>query len=161
MEFLERIDQGLADQARRLDAGRLSTADRGRVGIRLPRGTLTSRYYGRSTELLPKYAWFQANSKDRAWPCGSLIPNDLGLFDMLGNVYEWCQDRYEAYPSDSSGTVNDVMRRSPSVDPIAPRVSRGLAFNCFPLGVRSPSRNSDPPFIHNLGCGFRVARTLH
>jgi eukaryotic-like serine/threonine-protein kinase len=124
-------------------------------------GTLTSRYYGRSTELLPKYAWFQANSKDRAWPCGSLLPNDLGLFDMLGNVYEWCQDRYEAYPLDSSGTVNDVMRRSPSVDPIAPRVSRGLAFNCFPAGVRSPSRNSDPPFIHNLGCGFRVARTLH
>ena len=52
-------------------------------------GTITSRYYGDSTDLLDKYAWYQANSQDHAWPCGSLLPNDLGLFDMLGNVFEW------------------------------------------------------------------------
>ena len=32
-------------------------------------------------------------SPNRAQPCGSLLPNDLGMFDMLGNVYEWCQER--------------------------------------------------------------------
>ena len=74
-----------------------------RTGYRLPTeaeweyacraGTITSRYYGLSIDLLGKYAWYQANSQDHAWPCGSLLPNDLGLFDMLGNVYEWCQDR--------------------------------------------------------------------
>ena len=55
-------------------------------------GAVTSRYYGSSIDLLGRYAWYQANTKDHAWSCGSLLPNDLGLFDMLGNVYEWCQD---------------------------------------------------------------------
>ena len=78
-----------------------------RTGYRLPTeaeweyacraGTVTSRYYGNSTELLDAYAWYQANSKVHAWTCGSLLPNDLGLFDMLGNVNEWCQDRVGAY----------------------------------------------------------------
>ena len=75
-----------------------------RTGYRLPTeaeweyacraGAITSRYYGVSTDLLGKYAWYQANSQEHAWPCGSLLPNDLGLFDMLGNVFEWVQDRY-------------------------------------------------------------------
>jgi formylglycine-generating enzyme required for sulfatase activity len=41
---------------------------------------------------LDKHAWSQANSKEHAWSCGSLLPNDLGLFDMLGNEIEWVQD---------------------------------------------------------------------
>ena len=57
-------------------------------------GTMTSRYYGRSVKLLEKYAWYLANSQDHAWPCGRLLPNELGLFDMLGNVYEWCHEQY-------------------------------------------------------------------
>ena len=48
--------------------------------------------YGVSIELLGKYAWFQTNSQDHDWSCGSLLPNDLGLFDMLGNEFEWVQD---------------------------------------------------------------------
>ena len=70
-----------------------------RTGYRLPTeaeweyacraGAVTSRYYGASTDLLGAYAWYQANSKDHAWACGSLLPNDLGLFDMLGNQFEW------------------------------------------------------------------------
>jgi formylglycine-generating enzyme required for sulfatase activity len=73
-----------------------------RKGYRLPTeaewefacraGTLTSRYYGSSLDLLDRYAWYLANSKEHAWGCGSLLPNDLGLFDMLGNAYEWVQD---------------------------------------------------------------------
>ena len=67
-----------------------------RSGYRLPTeaewehacraGTVTSRYYGASAELLGQYAWMSLNSRDRAWPYGQVEPNDLGLFDMLGNV---------------------------------------------------------------------------
>jgi formylglycine-generating enzyme required for sulfatase activity len=69
-----------------------------RTGYRLPTepeweyacraGAMTSRYYGASLRLLEHYAWTVANAQDRTWPCGRLLPNDLGLFDMLGNVYE-------------------------------------------------------------------------
>ena len=74
-----------------------------RTGYRLPTdaeweyacrsGTITSRYYGASTDLLPLYARYQANSREHAWACGSLLPNDLGLFDMLGNEFEWVNDK--------------------------------------------------------------------
>ena len=86
-----------------------------RTGYRLPTeaeweyacraGTVTSRYYGVSVELLGKYAWYQANSQDHAWPGGSLLPNDLGLFDMLGNVFEWVQDR-EVLTTQTNDAIN-------------------------------------------------------
>jgi serine/threonine protein kinase len=66
-----------------------------RMGYRLPTeaeweyacraGAVTSRYYGHSIDLLGAHARYQANSKEHAWTCGSLLSNDLGLFDMLGN----------------------------------------------------------------------------
>ena len=63
-------------------------------------GALTSRYYGETEELLPKYAWYNKNSQERTWPVGSLKPNDLGLFDVQGNVYTWCQESFKAISSE-------------------------------------------------------------
>ena len=62
-------------------------------------GAVTSGYYGETDELLPKYAWYNKNSKERTWPVGSLKPNDLGLFDVQGNVFTWCQESFKPYPS--------------------------------------------------------------
>src|SRR5262249_31688181 len=59
-------------------------------------------------ELLGKYAWYISNSGNRTWPVGSLKPNDLGLFDMHGNCWTWCQDRYKDYAAGpSEKTIED------------------------------------------------------
>jgi formylglycine-generating enzyme required for sulfatase activity len=73
-----------------------------RSGYRLPAeaeweyscraGADTVRYHGSSLDLLPAYAWYLKSSANRAWSGGSLFANDLGLFDTLGNVIEWCQE---------------------------------------------------------------------
>ena len=62
-------------------------------------GAVTSGYYGETDELLPKYAWYNKNSQEKTWPVGSLKPNDLGLFDVQGNVFTWCQESFKPYPS--------------------------------------------------------------
>src|SRR5437899_7797624 len=97
-----------------------------REGYRLPTeaeceyacraGAGTSRNYGLSTELLQKYAWYQANSEDRAWPSGSLMPNDLGLFDMLGNVHEWAQGGYAERWQKKKGFYSDEIYISESIN---------------------------------------------
>ena len=126
-----------------------------RTGYRLPTeaeweyacraGTVTSRYYGHSIDLLDAYARYQANSKEHAWTCGSLLPNDLGLFDMLGNVFEWCQDSMNASKPGKKGIYNDIINISESINEKNPRLLRGGTFNNLPAVVRSAYRIGYPP----------------
>ena len=71
---------------------RVSPSDRGRVGVLCRAGTETSRPYGESTDLLSRYAWTWLNSDNQVHPPGLLLPNEFGLFDVLGNAWEWCHD---------------------------------------------------------------------
>src|SRR5207245_3936582 len=66
-------------------------------------GAVTSRSYGEAEDLLGKCAWYLGNSKERTWPVGRLKPNDLGLFDMHGNIWTWCQERYLPYGVNGGG----------------------------------------------------------
>ena len=124
-------------------------------------GTATSRYHGQSIELLEAYARYQANSKEHAWGCGSLFPNDLGLFDMLGNMFEWCQDRYGASQPRRKGLSNDILSISESVSEKFPRLLRGGAFVSQPASVRSAYRGWYAPASRNSNLGFRPSRTYH
>ncbi len=54
-------------------------------------GSTTSRFFGNSTADLENYAWWSRNGNERVWPVGRLRPSPLGLFDIYGNVHEWCE----------------------------------------------------------------------
>ncbi len=122
-------------------------------------GATTSRYYGLSEELLPRYAWYYVVSQNRAWPTGLLKPNDFGLFDMQGNAIEWCQDAYLDYETSINNATEDHPDTSP-VLPVAERVLRGGAFSLHPVAVRTAYRFLHKPNegIHYFG--LRPCRTL-
>jgi formylglycine-generating enzyme required for sulfatase activity len=119
-------------------------------------GSVSSRSYGSSVELLPRYAWYLLNSQGRTWPVGQKRPNDLGLFDMHGNVWTWVQDPTGSYP-DGPGAIEDKEDRINNSN-AGSRVLRGGSFNYLALYVRSAFRGGAGPG-RNFYVGLRVART--
>ena len=122
-----------------------------RTGYRLPieseweyacrAGTVTSRSCGDSDELILRYACCLVNSADRPLPVGSLMPNPFGLFDVHGNVFEWCQDGYEV-DNDSDPAGEDIVSDRDD------RLVRGGGYLSHPRHVRSAAAVqgfADPP----------------
>ncbi len=122
-------------------------------------GAITSRYYGEAEELLGKYAWYFHNSGERTWPVGSKKPNDLGLFDMHGNVYTWSQEKYKLYPKNQEGIVDDN-EGIPSINSLEGRLLRGGSYLYPPRYLRCANRNWHVPTYRNGTVGLRPARTL-
>jgi formylglycine-generating enzyme required for sulfatase activity len=139
------------------------------IGYRLPTeaeweyacraGAETSRYYGATLDLLGRYSWYITTSQDRAWGCGRLQPNDLGLFDMLGNVFEWCQDRYSSYRTSADSKITDNLNVFDVSDEKSDRLLRGGSFPDRPAYIRSADRLGKRPSSRVINVGFRPART--
>jgi formylglycine-generating enzyme required for sulfatase activity len=125
-------------------------------------GSTVARYFGRPDELLPRYARYFGNSGQRAWPAGQLRPNDLGLFDALGNLREWVgSPNPDPVAEPPSYPLEDV--ENPGhlrVREDMPRVIRGGASSNIPPFLRSANRDSYRPGSRNSPHGFRLARTL-
>jgi serine/threonine protein kinase/formylglycine-generating enzyme required for sulfatase activity len=123
-------------------------------------GAMTSRYYGETEELLENYAWYFQNAQYRAWPVGSKKPNDLGLFDMHGNVLTWCQARPEIYSQGQGDKAIEDKEDTLSITRLGPLVMRGGSFTHLPDLVRSASRFQNLAQVRYMNLGFRPARTL-
>ncbi|PIZ16747.1 hypothetical protein COY52_06170 [Candidatus Desantisbacteria bacterium CG_4_10_14_0_8_um_filter_48_22] len=105
---------------------------------------------------LVEYAWNGYNSGNKTHPVGQKKPNSYGIYDMIGNAWEWCSDWYDA----------DYYKSSPYKNPQGPdsgslRVMRGGSWNNFTVMYRSANRYSlDPRFKWNgNSIGFRCARS--
>ena len=123
-------------------------------------GADTRRYYGGGDELLGKYAWYLLTSPNRTQEVGKLQPNDWGLFDMQGNVWQWCHNPYIApYPTKEGGAIEDILDNTDNLTGIS-RVVRGGSFGNQASLVRSAYRYYDVPTNRNDYFGFRAARTF-
>ena len=100
---------------------------------------------------IDEVAWYESNSNGNTHKTCRKKENELGIFDMCGNVYEWCQDWY-----------NDLYYfNSPSVNPKGPdtgsgRVLRGGSWNCKPQQCRVSFRHCTSPSNRSFDVGFRV-----
>ncbi len=119
-------------------------------------GSTAAYCFGDNESLLVDYAWIKKNSDDWIHPVGEKKPNAWGLYDMHGNVYEWCQDwdhdNYSGAPTDGSAWESPRAKN---------RVQRGGAWQSDDADdCRAASRSSYAPDGRLSIIGVRLARTL-
>ena len=128
------------------------------TGLRLPteaeweyacRAATTTARYG----VLNDIAWYIGNSGNTTHAVATKLPNALGLYDTIGNVWEWCQDRFEYEPYSLGSVTNPTGPATGSV-----RLLRGGSWGNTSVGCRGSARTSGNPHFVNFNIGFRAVR---
>jgi len=120
-------------------------------------GTTTRFYWGNSDSgsVMGDYCWYGSNSSSSTHLVATKLPNAWGLYDMSGNVWEWCEDTYQSSydgaPTDGSAWV---------VSGASSRVKRGGSWLTHARSCRSALRNDLSADIRYDGLGFRLARSV-
>ena len=100
-----------------------------------------------------RVAWYGGNSDNYTHEVGTKTPNGLGIYDMSGNVWEWCEDIYAPDAYSKHSRKNPIYASGGS-----DRVLRGGSWRGRPAGVRCASRGRDEPGFTNDDLGFRLSR---
>ena len=114
-------------------------------------GTITEWYFGNDPTIAGSYAWYSGNTNNTTNKVGQKLPNPFGLYDMVGNVSQWCQD-YTTFSGYTSAA---------QVDPVGPltgtnRILRGGCYYQGPDYLRSAQRSNSWPTNTAYEIGFRV-----
>ncbi len=140
----------------------LADANKGAYTFRLPTeaeweyacrsGGKPEKYAGGGT--VDEVAWYANNSQDTTHPAEKKKANGLGLYDMCGNVYEWCEDKYSNKAYETHERNNPMYTGSESR-----RVGRGGCWRYVALDVRCSFRSFSSPGLRFHHLGFRLVRT--
>ena len=146
-EFLDKLNQRPGNPA-----GKFVLPSEAQWEYAIRAGSTTRFCCGDDESQLGEYAWFEVNSDSKPHRVGEKKPNTWGLYDMHGNIWEWCQDWYE----------EGYYKNSPANDPSGPphgedRVRRGGCWGIPAAHCRSANRNGDEPGDRTDDLGFRIA----
>jgi formylglycine-generating enzyme required for sulfatase activity len=129
--------------------GDRAATERSRAATERSRGERL-KYAG--SNQLDEVGWYRENSHGQTQPVGLKLPNELGIYDLSGNVWEWCEDQwhdnYEGAPTDGSAWID----RADDVS----RVIRGGCWGDFARYCRPSFRGDNRPASRGINVGFRV-----
>ena len=135
---------------------RLPTEAEWEYAARAGDNTVESLTYSGTSDVnkLGDYAWYYDSANDNTHEVGTKLPNAFGLYDMSGNVWEWCWNWFtDSYDTTTEGG-SDPTGASAGSD----RVNRGGGWGSLSDGCAVSCRNYNYPYERNRGLGFRVVR---